>query len=85
MEEKVKFDSERYMKESQDRDFLMGKKAADEERFDDVRLLFSKAYGNGNVLAGVHIGEIYSSGKGVIVIMIRPFHYLSTGCIETVC
>ena len=30
-EEKVKFDSERYMKESQDRDFLMGKKASDEE------------------------------------------------------
>ena len=63
-EEKVKFDSERYMKESQDRDFLMGKKAADEERFDDARLLFSKAYGNGNVLAGVHLGEIYYSGKG---------------------
>lgn len=63
-EEKVKFDSERYMKESRDRDFLMGKKAADEERFDDARLLFSKAYGNGNVLAGVHLGEIYYSGKG---------------------
>lgn len=62
--EKVKFDSARYMKESQDRDFLMGKKAADEERFDDARLLFSKAYGNGNVLAGVHLGEIYYSGKG---------------------
>lgn len=63
-EEKVKFDFERYMKESQDRDFLMGKKAADEERFDDARRLFSKAYGNGNVLAGVHLGEIYYSGKG---------------------
>ena len=63
-EDKVKFDSARYMKESQDRDFLMGKKAADEERFDDARLLFSKAYGNGNVLAGVHLGEIYYSGKG---------------------
>lgn len=63
-EEKVKFDSERYMKESQDRDFLMGKKAADEERFDEARLLFSKAYGNGNVLAGVHLGEIYYGGKG---------------------
>ena len=63
-EEKVKFDSARYMRESQDRDFLMGKKAADEERFDEARLLFSKAYGNGNVLAGVHLGEIYYSGKG---------------------
>ena len=61
---KLKFDSERYRKEAQDRDFLMGKKAADEERFDDARLLFSKAYGNGNVLAGVHLGVIYYSGKG---------------------
>lgn len=62
-EEKVKFNSERYMKESQDRDFLMGKKAVDEERFHEARLLFSKAYGNGNVLAGVHLGEIYYSGR----------------------
>lgn len=62
--EKVKFDSERYIKESQDRDYLMGKKAAEQERYDDARLLFSKAYGKGNVLAGVHLGEIYYSGKG---------------------
>ena len=63
-EEKVKFDSERYMKESQDRDFLMGKKASDEERFDEARLLFSKAYGKGNILAGVHLGEMHYLGKG---------------------
>lgn len=63
-EEKIKFDSERYVKESQDRDFLLGKRAVEEERFDEARLLFSKAYGQGNVLAGVHLGEIYYSGKG---------------------
>ncbi|MCR4892217.1 MAG: hypothetical protein K5989_08575 [Lachnospiraceae bacterium] len=63
-EEKIEFDSERYMKESQDRDFLLGKKAFNEERFDDARLLFSKAHGNGNVLAGVHLGEIYYYGNG---------------------
>lgn len=63
-EEKIKFDSERYMKESQDRDFLLGKRAVEDERFDEARLLFSKAYGKGNVLAGVHLGELYYFGKG---------------------
>lgn len=63
-EEKIKFDSEKYMKESQDRDFLLGKRAVKEELFDEARLMFSKAYGQGNVLAGVHLGEIYYSGNG---------------------
>lgn len=62
--EKMKFDSKRYFQESQDRDFLMGKKAFEAEKFDDARRLFSKAYRNGNALAGVHLGEIYYSRNG---------------------
>lgn len=63
-DEKMKFDSQKYMGESQDRDFIMGKKAISVEKFEEARLLFSKAYGNGNILAGVHLGEIYYSGMG---------------------
>lgn len=63
-EEKMNFDSQQYMKESQERDYLLAKKAVDAEKFDEARLLFSKAYGNGNVLAGVCLGEIYYNGKG---------------------
>lgn len=62
--EKMKFDSKRYFQEARDRDFLMGKKAYETERFDEARLLFSKAYGNGNILAGIHLGEIYYLGNG---------------------
>lgn len=63
-DQKLKFDSQRYMRESRDRDFVMGKKAVDEEKFDKAILLFSKAYENGNVLAGVHLGEMYYYGQG---------------------
>lgn len=62
--EKMKFDSERFMRESRDQDFLLGKKASDAEEFDEARLLFGKAYESGNVLAGVHLGEIYYLGHG---------------------
>lgn len=63
-DEKMKFDSQRYMRESQDRDFCMGKKALDAENFDDARLCLNKAYGQGNILAGVLLGIIYHSGNG---------------------
>lgn len=61
---KMKFDSERYFRESRDHDFLKGKRAFAREKFDKARLLFHKAYRNGNVLAGVYLGEVYYAGKG---------------------
>lgn len=62
--EKTKFDSKRYAEESQDREFIMAKKAYNLEEFSEARLLFSKSYGKGNILAGVMLGIIYYSGKG---------------------
>ena len=62
--EKMKFDSQRYFQEAQDCDFLSGKRAYEAEKFDEARLLFSKAYKRGNVLAGINLGEIYYSGNG---------------------
>lgn len=63
-EEKMIFDSQQYMTESQNGDFFVAKMAIDSEKFDMARFLFSKAYGNGNVLAGVCLGEMYYTGKG---------------------
>lgn len=60
----IKFDSERFMQESQDETFLKGKEAFGDEKFDEAKRLFSKAYECGNVLAGVHLGEIYFLGNG---------------------
>lgn len=62
--EKTKFDYQRYMRESQDRDLCRGKKALYAENFDEARILLNKAYGQGNVLAGVLLGTIYYSGNG---------------------
>lgn len=62
--EKMKFDSARYLRESMDREYLLAKKAMNEDRFDEARLLLSKCYGAGNILAGVNLGEIYYSGYG---------------------
>lgn len=62
--EKMKFDSIRYMQESQDSDFLLGKKAYENDRFHEAKLHLTKSYGKGNVLAGRLLGEIYYSGKG---------------------
>lgn len=62
--EKMKFDSERYIQESQDSIFLLGKKAYENEEYNEARLLLSKAYNKGNILAGRLLGEIYYSGKG---------------------
>lgn len=60
----IRFDSERYMQESQDETFLKGKKAFGDGKFDEAKQSFCKAYERGNVLAGVFLGEIYFLGNG---------------------
>lgn len=62
--EKMKFDLQRYLQESQDRDFIMAQKAYTSEDYVNAQLLYSKAYGKGNVLAGVCLGALSYSGTG---------------------
>ena len=62
--DKMKFDSQRYARESQDRSFCAGKKAFESENYTEAKLMFEKAYSQGNVLAGVLLGTMYYSGNG---------------------
>lgn len=64
IDEKMKFDSQRYLSESQNRDFVSWEKALDVENYSEARLFLNKAYDQGNILAGVILGTIYYSGNG---------------------
>ena len=61
---KMAFNIRDYMRDSYEQDFCMGKRALDNENFDEARTLLEKAYKQGNVLAGVLLGTMYYSGKG---------------------
>lgn len=62
-EEKMKFDSQRYLRESQERNYSLAVKAYISENTQDALLLFSKSYGQGNILAGIKLGQMHWYGE----------------------
>lgn len=62
-DENMKFDSQRYMRESQERYYSLAVKAYISENMQDALLLFSKSYSQGNILAGIKLGQMHWYGE----------------------
>lgn len=62
-DKKMKFDSQKYLKESQERDYSLAVKAYTSENLQEALLLFSKSYSQGNILAGIKLGQMHWYGE----------------------
>lgn len=60
----MKFDSKRYIRESKENLYVLGKQAYDEENYTDALSRFQISYKLGNILSGVNLGVMYYSGLG---------------------
>lgn len=62
-EKNMKFNFQKYLQESQERNYSLAVKAYTSENLQDALLLFSKSYSQGNILAGIKLGQMHWYGE----------------------
>lgn len=73
------FDSSSYLKFNQDSDYVAAQKQDREENYSRAFNLYQRAFNNGNILAGIKLALLYSSGNGVEMSKEKAYQIFLTG------